>query len=125
MALNDELRRLVKRMQQDVDAVVVEGPRDREALRSAGFEKPVRLCVTADGLVAFARSISEDRVAILTDFDTEGKKLNGRLRDLLAGKRVCTIWRKEFGKLLTERGRRDIESLNNLFAEEGIDDSAL
>lgn len=115
MHLQNEVEQLITDMNNDVDAAIVEGSRDEAGLREAGFEKPIYTCSTTNGLVGFANSIQEQRLTILTDFDTEGKELNARLRELLPGSRVQTIWRKKLGKLLTEHGHRDIESLNNLF----------
>lgn len=116
MHLATDVERLVHAMNRDVDAVVVEGRNDRTALERAGVTQPIYTCSDANGLVAFARTVAqEDSVAILTDFDAEGKRLNGRLRDLLPGRCVQPIWRQKLGKLLTRHGRRDIESLNNVF----------
>lgn len=116
MGLETEVRALVEKMERDVDAVIVEGRRDKDALRAAGFTNTIHTCSDANGLVNFARAIPLDEtVTILTDFDQEGKRLNGRLRDLIPGSQVRPIWRKKIGKLLTEHGRRDIESLNNVF----------
>lgn len=102
-------------MSVDVDAAIVEGPRDEAGLRRAGFERPIHTCATSTGLVAFVSSIPEQQVVILTDFDSAGRALNARLRELLPDSRVHTEWRREIGYRLTTHGRRDIESLNNLF----------
>jgi 5S rRNA maturation endonuclease (ribonuclease M5) len=119
MALASDVQQLVQKMNRDVDAVIVEGPNDREALKSAGVTRPIHTCSDTNGIVGFARSMAaEGTVAILTDFDEAGKRLNGRLRELLPGRKVRSIWRQKLGKLLTEHGRRDIESLNNVFAQQ-------
>lgn len=115
-SLADTVEQLVAEMNGDVDAAVVEGRNDKKALERAGFAHTIYTCSQTNGMVDFARTVAEeDSVAILTDFDAEGKRLNGRLRDLLPGSHVRPIWRKKLGKLLTEHGRRDIESLNNVF----------
>ncbi len=117
MDLASDVEQLVRDMNQNVDAVIVEGKNDKAALERAGCTAEIYTCSRSNGLVGFARSVAiEDRIAILTDYDAEGKRLNGRLRDLLPGKHVRPIWRQKLGKLLTEYGRRDIESLNNVFA---------
>lgn len=118
MDLASDVKQLVREMDRDVDAVIVEGQNDRAALQRAGCTTPIYTCSQTNGLVGFARDIADGRIAILTDFDEEGKRLNGRLRDLLPGKHVRPIWRQKFGKVLTASGRRDIESLNNVFAEQ-------
>jgi 5S rRNA maturation endonuclease (ribonuclease M5) len=110
-----ELATMVRTMSVEVDAAIVEGRNDERGLRRAGFEKPVYRCAESDGLVAFASSIPEQQVVILTDFDPAGRKLNARLRELIPGRRIRVDWRRQVGKELTAHGRRDIESMNNLF----------
>lgn len=117
-----ELRQLLEEMDRDVEAVVVEGPRDRTALRTAGVDSAVYECSPGPDLVTFARSLQGDPITILTDYDQAGKRLNGRLRDLLPESRIETRWRQEIGLLLTQRGRYDIEALSNVF-EPGLADS--
>lgn len=111
-----ELAATVRAMNDDVDAVIVEGPNDERGLRRAGFEKPVYTCATSGSLVAFAASVTEEQVVILTDFDPAGRKLNARLRQLIPGRRLSLGWRRRVGRELTLHGRRDIESMNNLFS---------
>jgi 5S rRNA maturation endonuclease (ribonuclease M5) len=55
------------------------------------------------------------KVSIHTDFDPAGRKLNARLRELLDDSQVDPEWRRPVGAALTPHGRRDIESLTNLF----------
>ncbi|MDX5990271.1 hypothetical protein E6P09_17295 (plasmid) [Haloferax mediterranei ATCC 33500] len=102
-------------MSRAVDAAIVEGQNDRRGLRAAGFEKRIYTCSEAGRLVPFATQIDEEEVVILTDFDPAGRKLNARLRELLADSQVSPEWRRKVGALLTPYDRRDIESLNNLF----------
>ena len=109
------VREVLERMDAEVSTVVVEGPRDRAALRTAGVESPIRTCAQSDGLVPFAASLPDGPIAILTDYDTAGRQLNGRLRELVHDGRVESRWRRELGLLLTQRGRYDVESLNNVF----------
>ncbi len=118
MDLRTAVQQLVAEMDRDVDAAIVEGRNDRKALERAGFTSTIHTCTDTDGLIGFARNVStEGSVVILTDFDEEGKALNGRLRDLIPDRSLHPIWRKKLGKLMTEHGRRDIESLNNLFPD--------
>ena len=70
--------------------VVVEGERDRRALRRLGLSGPIvlvhrgrTLAETAQHLAATAR-----RVIILTDWDTEGGHLAQRLREFLGDGRA-------------------------------------
>lgn len=111
-----ELLELIQEMSRAVDAAIVEGENDRRGLRAAGFEKRIYTCSEAGGLVPFATRIDEE-VVILTDFDPAGRKLNARLRELLSDSQVTPEWRRKVGAKLTPYGRRDIESLNNLFRD--------
>lgn len=110
-----ELGRLLEEMDRQVGAIIVEGRRDRDALRAAGVSSPIRSCGQCGGLVNFMETVDGDPIAILTDYDEHGRRLNGRFRDLLPGHRVDSRWRRDLGLLLTQRGRYDIESLNNVF----------
>lgn len=110
-----DVRKLLARMNRRVETVIVEGPNDRAALRTAGVDARIRTCSQTDGLVDFAASLEGAPIAILTDYDDPGRRLNGRLRHLLPDGRVDPCWRRDLGLLLTQRGRYDIESLNNVF----------
>lgn len=115
MELATAIEDVVTAMDRDVDAVIVEGKRDETALRRAGFTGDVYTCSTADGLIHLARELPHDvDVAILTDFDQEGRSMHGRLRDAIPGRNVQGVWRKKLQRLLTADGRRDIEALNNV-----------
>lgn len=117
MEFRDEVVDVIQRMDRDVDAVIVEGRHDREALERAGFSGKIYRCSETRGsLNSLAREVTEDEVtvSILTDFDEEGRKLCGKLREALPERRTRRIWRRKIGELLTRKGRRDIESINNL-----------
>lgn len=118
-----ELRRaladLVREMAAEVDAVVVEGPRDREALRVLGFSGPVLLASGSGmGRANFVDSITERyrTVALLTDFDGEGRALVARLRRRFekSGVKVAPEWRNRLGELLRGTGRKTVEELAKL-----------
>lgn len=116
MPLKQEVAELIASMGEDVDAVVVEGGNDRDALRRAGFDGVIETCSETEGFVAFAKRVarSYDRVAILTDYDAEGKELNRKLQEYLPESQNRKRWRRELGKILTDHGRRDIESITNI-----------
>lgn len=117
LELKKELLDIVDKMDRDVEAVIVEGRRDKEALEKAGFSGRIYTCSEdTDGIVSVAREVRErhDSVAILTDFDQEGDDLYGKLRGSIPESKVRIIWRKKLGKVLTQKGRRDIESINNI-----------
>ncbi|MDY6766337.1 MAG: hypothetical protein SVW77_03125 [Candidatus Nanohaloarchaea archaeon] len=117
MTLRADVEALVTKMDGDVDAVVVEGRHDREALEAAGFTGRIYTCSeNTDGVVSLARTILEENtaVSILTDFDEEGRSLCGKLRDTIPERMLRPIWRKKLGTLLTQNGHRDVESINNI-----------
>lgn len=117
MPLQTEIENLIDRMDTDVDAAVVEGKRDREALEGAGFDGRIYTCSeNTDGLASLAATLTSDagQIAVLTDFDEEGRKLCSSLKRMIPGRYLNRVWRKKLGKLLTARGHRDVESINNI-----------
>lgn len=117
MGFGDEVESLVQEMDRDVDAAIVEGRKDKEALQKAGFTGKIYKCSeNSNGMASFSRKVGAENssVSILTDFDSEGRSLCGSLRDSLPEKKVHRIWRRKLGKLLTVNGRRDVESINNI-----------
>ncbi len=106
---------VVSQINTEVDAVFVEGKKDKIALESVGVS-----CV-----ILYPRhvtNVTDDMVvAILTDFDTEGKRLHHRLRHRLHGCAVVhgTI-RRDIYAALVPSGRYDIESINNLITDEEL-----
>lgn len=114
LAWEREVRALIAEMDRTVATVVVEGKRDEQALRDLGVETPIVACARTAGLLEVSRSIDGEPIAILTDYDEHGRKLNGKLRDYLPDGRVESRWRRELGLLLTQRGHYDVESLNGI-----------
>ena len=113
-----DLVSLFEELEGTVDAVVVEGARDVEALRRLGFRGRVEVCSrvgTADvdlveGLAKFAE------VVVLTDFDKEGRRMNIRLTRLLErrGVKVEKILRRMVGRLMAVLGVYAVEALDNV-----------
>lgn len=110
---NERLRREVYRKLEDrisemnctVDAVVVEGLHDKKTLRLLGYNRPILLCSkisNVDLTDLTAKKFSN--VAILTDFDEQGRTLNKRLTSLFEqrGLKVARFYRESFQKLLKE-----------------------
>jgi 5S rRNA maturation endonuclease (ribonuclease M5) len=111
-----ELETLVREMAEEVDAVVVEGTRDRAALRALGYSGPVLLASgNGMGRADFIDSVAERHrtVALLTDFDAEGRALAARLRSRFerSGVKVAPEWRNRLRGLLEETGCRTVEGL--------------
>jgi len=92
-----------------VGVVVVEGPRDVEALRLLGFEGRVDVCSRVKVSDAdLVESFVQDGVpvVILTDFDEEGRRLNRDLTRILErrGVKVEVGLRRRFGRLMAALG---------------------
>lgn len=100
------------------DVVVVEGPRDVEALRNLGFEGRVTICSkvgVSDSDLAESLADRDSKVVILTDFDEEGRELNRRLSRLFErrGIKVERELRREAGRLMAYVGVYAIEALDD------------
>jgi 5S rRNA maturation endonuclease (ribonuclease M5) len=104
-------------MDDFVDAIVVEGVHDREALEKLGITKEIVLCSSRPH-TDFIDYISSrhKKVVILTDYDRTGKRINKKLSSWLEreGIKVEKQYRDEVGRILGFRGMRSIESVNAL-----------
>jgi len=113
----DRLTRLVQRLSDQSrrgTPIIVEGRKDEGSLRELGINGPI-LCLKAQGksFIEFLEDIGSNRkVIVLTDFDTEGKKLAKMLVNELSKKRIRvddSIW-KQVGALV----RQDIHTVQEL-----------
>jgi len=112
-----ELENVVREMDDFVDAVVVEGARDKEALKEMGITKEIAMYSSGFSyveLVDYLRS-RHKCVAILTDFDRAGKSFNKKLSAGLEREGVKVEWRyrEKIGRILGFRGMKCIESINS------------
>jgi 5S rRNA maturation endonuclease (ribonuclease M5) len=114
--LREDLKNLLDEMGYLVSAVVVEGPRDVDALRQVGFEGRVEICSRfsvsdSDFTETLAKEAAS--VVILTDFDEEGRRINRHLTRLLErrGVKVEVGMRREFGRLMAVLGIYVVEAL--------------
>jgi len=105
-------------MEYLASTLIVEGPRDVEALRRLGYggrlDMYSKVSVSDAELVeSIAREVSS--VVILTDFDEEGRRIMGHLKHLFErnGVKVETGLRREFGRLMAAIGIYVIENLDN------------
>lgn len=82
----DEWERLCLESAKPRTSVVVEGERDRAALRALGLPGPVVLVHHGRTLSGLAQELSQpgQTLIVLTDWDLEGGHLAQRLRQLLA-----------------------------------------
>lgn len=112
-----ELEDVIQEMDDFVDAIVVEGVRDKAALEGLGVTKEIVTCASKPDteFVDYLRS-RHKKVTILTDYDEAGKKFNKKLTARLehAGIKVENQYRGRIGRILGLRGMRDIESVNAL-----------
>jgi 5S rRNA maturation endonuclease (ribonuclease M5) len=112
-----ELESVIEELNESVDAIIVEGARDKKGLRELGITKEILMCSTKPD-TAFIDDLRSryKRVAILTDYDRAGKRFNKRLIARLErdGVKVETTFRSRIGQILGLRGMRDIESVNAL-----------
>jgi 5S rRNA maturation endonuclease (ribonuclease M5) len=104
----DEFWELWSRLRADTQApdtvVVVEGERDRRALRRLGLKGAIVLVHRGRTISETAQHLagSADRVIILTDWDTEGGHLAQRLKGFLGSGRSGPDleYRRKFGRIL-------------------------
>lgn len=116
-ALN-EVRLLLSDVENHIDMILVEGPRDLKALRNLGYsgrtETLSQVGVQSNDLVnAFAENSSN--VLILTDFDEEGRVLERRLTEMFekAGVKVEKGIRRRFGRLMGALRVYEVEDIDN------------
>ena len=114
----ERLTRLFGELEAMVDVVIVEGLRDLEALRQLGFRGVVSLFSQVGVLdTDFIDSISREHgsVAILTDFDEEGRKIDLALSEGFErrGLRVEKGLRREMARIMAAMKVYAIESLDN------------
>lgn len=114
--LREDLKNLLDEMGYLVSAVVVEGPRDVDALRQVGFEGRVEICSRFSVSDSdFTETLAKEAVSvvILTDFDEEGRRINRHLTRLLErrGVKVEVGMRREFGRLMAVLGIYVVEAL--------------
>lgn len=112
-----KLEEITRKLDRDLDSIVVEGFSDKKVMQKLGFEGRIFLSAerTVEDLAEDVERSSE-RVAILTDFDQHGKDENKKiLQELQDRVDVINASRKEFGSQLTSTGRRTIEDAAPLF----------
>ena len=114
-----EMEALLVELPTLVDTVLVEGPRDTEALRSMGYVGVIEV-LSRTGVNDFDLSdelaSKYSQILLLLDFDEEGLNLNNHFTQLLErkGMKVEYGLRKEFSRLMAEIGVYAIESLDNI-----------
>jgi 5S rRNA maturation endonuclease (ribonuclease M5) len=105
-----ELKNIINSLNSEIDVIIVEGEKDRKALRKAGFKKEVIKCSSLS-LAEIERKIFEIsknkklRVAILTDFDDKGKEMNKIFVSHLqnTGIKINSFYRNKIKEIMGER----------------------
>ena len=96
---------------------IVDGADDKKTLRHLGFDNPV-FTRSEHSYLELVDKIAKkyQTVAVLTDFDEEGKLANGKLTRLLLERniRVCESCRETLGTLLNEENIATIEGIYQL-----------
>jgi 5S rRNA maturation endonuclease (ribonuclease M5) len=94
--------------------IIVEGRRDKEALRRLGLKGPI-LCFKSSrrSLADFLSDINGNKAIILTDFDREGRELSSRIAEELAYRKIRAdhALRERLGALV----RQDARTIQDLF----------
>jgi 5S rRNA maturation endonuclease (ribonuclease M5) len=115
------LQKLIERIYDEAEKggiIVVEGPRDKEALRLMGIKGRI-LCLQSSrkNTFGFAEQLDgESQVIVLTDFDREGVFLANRLARILNSQKIhanLSLWRELRG--LTRSELRSVEELPRLY----------
>jgi len=109
--VEEELLKLLKENQEK--QVIVEGKRDKEVLCSLGFNKILTL---KKGIYETTEELKEKEVLILTDFDSEGRKIAKKLNLILQsfGYKVDIETRRKVGFMFTKLKIRKIEELRSV-----------
>lgn len=111
------LEALAEKIDRDVDSIIVEGFSDKEMMQKLGFTGKIFLSAERD-LEDLVEDVARgaEQVAVLTDFDGHGKKLNREIsRQLEKRIDVIRVSRRDFGAQLTSTGRQCIEDIAPLF----------
>ena len=113
MKNHDGLREIIEEVYSAVDKyrhylTIVEGKKDREALKSLGFEKVV---ILNGPLYEIAEEVHESPIIILTDLDKKGKEIYSKLKKDLDRRGVVVD--NTLRNLLFKTELRQIEGLTN------------
>jgi 5S rRNA maturation endonuclease (ribonuclease M5) len=96
--------RLRTETEEGAAVVIVEGERDRRALRRLGLEGPITLVHRGETLSATAHRLVRggQRVIVLTDWDGEGGQFARRLKEFLEAEEVPLDleFRRRFARIL-------------------------
>ena len=114
-----EFKQLIQKMLDSDAAIIVEGKKDKAALEKLGIPGSRITALNQRPIFVVAEAVARDyrEVAILTDLDSEGKKLYGSLNTLLQrlGVRVDNSFRNF---LFKSTKLRQIEGIGRIIQQE-------
>jgi len=118
MKFNPRLKKEIEKYKSYV--IIVEGKKDLEALKLAGFEKVYTIHKTSTPLRERVEQIAEnlekkDKVCILTDLDKRGKKLYIHIKPIFQelGIKIDSNLRR----ILVKAGLSHIEGINSFLSK--------
>ena len=92
--------------------IVVEGPSDRQSLRELGIKGEILLSSTQPDVDLIDSLADSSRVIILSDWDTEGKKIEKRLDKLFRSRGI--VANTEYRKRIFRIVGKDVKNIENL-----------
>jgi len=115
--VEEALKELIKAIEDLKDkaregwVIVVEGTKDRDALRKIGVDGEI---VTFSGFLSTAENVKGERVVILTDYDERGEKIErGLQRALLSCGKTVDV---ELRKRIFCHVKKEITKVEELYA---------
>lgn len=116
-SIQKEIAKLIRKINSDVDIILVEGKRDRRALVENGFESRIMECssLSIHDTMEMIEESGARNVLVLTDFDSHGKELCREISEVLRGHgiRLKNIYRKKIKEILDTENMKTTESLRN------------
>lgn len=97
--------------------IIVEGQRDKRALRSIGFDGEILTLHSGKSLYEFSENIQEkfDKVVLLIDWDQKGEEIYTKVGESLQGMWEDFASIRELLKILCQKEISEIEEIPTLF----------
>lgn len=97
--------------------IIVEGKRDKKALRSIGFDGEILTLHSGKSLYEFSENIQErfDKVVLLIDWDQKGEEIYMKVGESLQGMWEDFASIRELLKILCQKEISEIEEIPTLF----------
>lgn len=113
----EEFSRIVRKVNSNVDIILVEGKRDRRALVENGFESRILECssLPVHEIISRVEESGSRSALVLTDFDAHGRELFREISSALTGHGISlkNIYRKKIKEILDTENMKTTESLRN------------